>query len=83
MFTINLIPHDSHKSYYGKAKVIGNGGTVSLKSYDTIVCSITGGNFSRHWCGWSATTARHINSFRIAYGLAPISKAEWCKLPVC
>lgn len=43
----NLEPNDSHKSFYGKAKV---------KIY-------TNGNVIRLWDVWSATTGRHIASF--------------------
>ena len=69
-------------SYYGKAKVIREGDVVSLLSYDTTVCKIVNGKFIRMWDDWSATTARHINSFRVMHGLPTISKAEWNKLPV-
>ena len=79
---VNLIPTDSHKSFYGKAQVITSGGTVYLKSYDTIVAKICGNEFFRTWGGWSATTARHVNSFRNVYGFPSISKAEWVKMPV-
>ena len=81
-YAFNLIPADSHKSFYGKAVVIVDGNDVLLKSYNTIVAKIRNGEFIRTWGGWSATTARHVNSFRIKYGFAPISKGEWSKLPV-
>ena len=35
------------------------------------------GRFIRLWNGYSVTTMNHINSFRIMYGLEPISKQEW------
>ena len=82
-FTQNLIPVDSHKSFYGKAKVIIRDGKTLLKSYNTIVCEIDeNGAFKRTWYGWSATTARHIDSFRAKYGLPRINKATWCKMEV-
>lgn len=73
-----LKPVDSHKSFYGKAKVVCDGffGTRYLQSYETIVASVSyewtvdsNGQrdcipvFHRHWDGWSATTGRHIAAF--------------------
>lgn len=80
----DLIPCDSHVSFYGKARVIENRhGGAELVSYFTTVCGIDrNGNFFRLWDGWSATTARHINSFRALYNLHPISKKEWESMPV-
>ena len=76
-----LIPTDSHKSFYGKAKVIVNDNGWYLQSYDTIVCMIDNkGEFSRLWQGYSVTTMRHINAFRELMGMDPINKAAWCKL---
>lgn len=80
--TFNLTPCDNRKSFYGKAKVINDGNTIHLKSYETIVCKIVNGEFVRTWGGWSATTARHVNSFRVMYGLPCINKAEWVKMEV-
>ena len=75
---------DGRKSFYGKANVRVENGEKTLISYSTAVCRIDGdGNFIRLWDGWSATTARHINSFRMENGLGAISKAEWMKLDVC
>lgn len=69
------------KSYYGKAKVIYNdNGSVSLKSYDTIVCTIKDGNFVKLWDGYSATTMKHINDFRMMFNLPTLNKKEWDKL---
>lgn len=79
----NLIP-TRQKSYYGKAKVIEDGGVYSLQSYETIVCkySVSGG-FMRLWGGYSATTMKHINDFRNLFGLPALSKKEWEALPCC
>ena len=76
-----LIPTNSQKSFYGKAHVITDGNKILLKSYNTIVCMIENGEFKRLWSGWSATTAKHVNSFRETYGMKRIDKATWCKLP--
>lgn len=73
-----LTPHDSHKSFYGKALVIelANGSEL-LQSYSTIVMiRKSNGELIRTWNGWSATTGRHIASF------AGIGKKEYLKLPL-
>lgn len=59
-----------------------SGGTVYLRSYNTIVASIDGNGFHRHWGRWTATTAKHYNAFHEMNDLNRISKAEWCELPV-
>ena len=78
-----LSPVYGAKSFYRKAKVIETAdGRKQLKSYDTIVCEITaGGEFVKLWNGYSVTTARHINAFRALYGLPPINKPVWDKMP--
>ena len=69
------------KSYYGKAQVIYNDdGSVSLKSYDTIVCMIKDDNFVKLWDGYSATTMKHINDFRMMFNLPTLNKKGWDKL---
>ena len=76
----------TQKSYYGEAKVLTckdeDGALVLyLLSYDTVVAMVKSGKFYRLWLGWSSTTARHINSFRVAVGLPKISKKDWLNLP--
>lgn len=83
--TYLLKPENSAvKSFYGKAIVtVYSDGTADLKSYETTVCRITTtGEFKRFWNGYSATTARHINEFRMQYGLTAITKKEWLDIPV-
>lgn len=77
--TFNLQPCDSHKSFYGKAVVIiKDNDNRFLRSYDTIVCHIDeNNNFIKDWYGYSATTMRHVNSFREYYGFPKMSKKEW------
>lgn len=77
--TFDLLPCDSHKSFYGKAVVIiKDNDNRFLKSYDTIVCHIDeNNNFIKDWNDYSATTMRHINSFREYYGFPKMSKKEW------
>ena len=78
-----LVPVDFHKSFYGKAIQIQKGRTYYLKSYNTIVCAVTpSGKVKRYWNGWSATTARHVDSFLVAHGLPKMNKATWQALPL-
>lgn len=78
-----LIPADRRKSFYGKAVQIQRGRTYFLKSYSTIVCSITpSGKIKRYWDGWSATTARHVDSFLHAHDLPGLNKKQWLSIPV-
>lgn len=74
----NLIPNDSHKSFYGKAKVlVDDDGTETLVSYWTpVLRKMPDGSLQRLWGGWSATTGRHIKAF------AGINKAEYTRMQV-
>jgi len=83
--TYLLKPENSSvKSFYGKAIVtVYSDGTADLKSYETTVCRISAtGEFIRFWNGYSATTARHINEFRMQHGLTALTKKEWLEIPV-
>lgn len=78
-----LQPHNSQKSFYGKAHIIRrDDGIVELQSYDTIVGFIDGNQFHRTWDGYSVTTMNHINSFLDKFGLSGGGKAWWSKLPI-
>lgn len=57
--------YDHAKSFYGKAQIIDHhNGHIELRSYNTIVCSVTNGaNYKRLWNGHSLTTTRHIKEF--------------------
>lgn len=73
----------NQKSFYGRAKIICDENGFHLKSYDTIVCSVSNDNkFLRHWDDWSATTAKHVNSFRCALGHDKINKSAWLDMAV-
>lgn len=74
--------YDSHKSFYGKAKVEDLGKEKILYSYDTLVASIIGDTFIRLWSGYSATTMRHVNSFLEHYGYHVGGKRFWDMCPV-
>ena len=83
--SFELRPIDGRKSFYGKARVINPGnGYISLVSYDTTICSLDleTRRFVRLWDGYSATTMRHVNTFRCTYGLPAISKSDWLALPI-
>ena len=69
--TWSPVPHDSHKSFYGKALVIDYGnGKLALKSYDTIVAEYNKRTKTLTVYGWySATTARHIRAFAYELGI--------------
>ena len=71
-----LMPNDSHKSFYGKARVFEDGDTQTLVSYDTAVMRCVNGEYERLWGGWSATTGRHIKAF------SGLSKKDWDAMPV-
>jgi len=63
-YVYELLPDDSHKSFYGKAKVAVDASGETLFSYGTpIVHRDNNGNLQRLWHGWSATTGRHVKAF--------------------
>lgn len=82
MKTFELNPIDSRKSFYGKAKVNqyvnDNGEIISdLISYTTKVATFNHSTNKMTVKGWySATTARHINSFLDYYGFDTCTKKE-------
>ena len=82
MNTVNLMPTDSHKSFYGKARVMrSDDGTITLISYTTQVCRINpDGKFEKLWYGYSATTMRHIQSFCDTFGLESGGQRWWEEL---
>ena len=72
-----ISPNDSHKSFYGKARVaeLENGERV-LISYNTpVIYENNDGELFRLWWGWSATTGRHIRAF------CGLNKKEYENLP--
>jgi len=77
MNVYELTPTDGRKSFYGKARVIVDGGTETLVSYTTkVIRRDAGGTLHRLWSGWSATTGRHIAAF------CGMNKKAWDALPV-
>lgn len=90
-YTISeLIPDNSRKSFYGKAKVISfPDGMTALISYNTVVAYTDAeGNLHRVWKkgkkDWSATTGRHISAYARAYTKSgnTIGKAIWDKMAI-
>lgn len=72
-----LHPTDSRKSFYGKAKVRQENNKHTLISYETEVCTYDTETKQLVINGYySATTARHINSFISLFGFVPMSKKE-------
>lgn len=73
-----LIPNDSHKSFYGKAIVkTDEQGREVLYSYGRPVLRKEGkGKYTRLWDGWSQTTGRHVMSW------SGINKKQWDAMPV-
>lgn len=83
MIVTEMRPLNRQKSYYGKAKIIFNGGKTVLQSYNTMVCEIDGnGKFKKLWDGYSATTQKHIINFCKMYGVPCGGKSWWESLPV-
>lgn len=71
-----LMPNDSHKSFYGKALVcVHEDGTETLYSYGTAIIDRTPeGELIPRYDGWTATTGRHVKAF------CGLSKDEYFKL---
>lgn len=72
----------TQKSYYKKAYVLKDGNNLFLRSYNTIVCGIVNGKFIRYWDGYSSTTMKHVNDFRVQHELNRLSKKDWDEIQV-
>lgn len=67
------------KSFYGKAKIIRENGTIKLKSYNTIIAEIKNGKL--HINGfYSATSMRHLKEFMQQMGFTTGNKKELEKM---
>ena len=71
----DLIPENGQKSFYGKAKIVTDGITEYLYSYDTPIMALYHGVYYRLWNGWSNTTGKHIRAF------SGMNKKEYQALP--
>jgi len=70
MKVFNLIPTNGRKSFYRKARVIDDGITAKLISYETIVAEIELNTMEYTQHGdFSKTTNIHIKCFKEFYGI--------------
>ena len=86
-FNYDLSPvHTGQKSFYGKARVYayehGSDTYYTLNSYGTPVVSVYVGpdnipHIKRIWCGYSATTMRHVNELFQQHGFPKLSARAW------
>ena len=88
-FTLEAMGNCHVKSLYGRAKVrvYGNTGVYSLLSYGTEVAAgkygtgelyrIYDEDFENDKGGWSATTAKHLESFAAYMGATYGGRKEW------
>jgi hypothetical protein len=83
MSTATLSPVDGKKSFYGKCRMITGGDLTQLKSYETIVAEYDANTGIMTINGWySATTARHINSFLDHFGFKTMTKEQMLDRPI-
>ena len=67
------------KSFYGKAKIIREKGTIKLQSYNTIIAEIK--NEKLHINGfYSATSTRHLKEFIQQMGFTTKKKKQLEKM---
>lgn len=80
-----LQTHGLQKSFYKKAKVMSYENGDVLYSYNLPVAAYLHNDkqFVSLWSGWSQTTAKHIDAFRIGVGLRTIPKSVLYNLPTC
>lgn len=78
-----LIPRDGRASFYGKARVVEQGGRRYLVSYDEVMASVDGdGKVTRHSAYRSRTTDRHVKSFLETFGRDVRDGRRFRELPV-
>lgn len=77
MATTYLEPVDGRKSFYGKCRIEKDGNISYLYSYTTKVAHYNHETNQMVINGWySATTARHINSFLTHFGFDTCTKKQ-------
>lgn len=75
-----LVPSNSRKSFYGRARVIEIAGAHCLRSYDTVVGCVDKDGVTHRYSDWDSKTTRcHVKSFCEQFSDID-SKAFW-KLP--
>lgn len=67
------------KSFYNKAKVLRENGTIKLQSYNIIVAEISNGK-AKIFGFYSSTTTRHIKEFLKQMGFEVGTKSKLEKL---
>ena len=72
----------SLEDFNTRALIIPTESGSILKSYYTEVCKIENGKFIRLWEGFSVTTLKHINAYRLHFGFKALSKREWIEMEV-
>ena len=76
-----LKPTSGQKSYWGKAFVAtGRDGRCILYSYNTPIIEVSAdrNKIKTYWCGYSATTMKHINDFMAGlYGDREMNGKKW------
>lgn len=76
---VELYPVDCRKSFYGKAgEYSDKEGNYWLRSYNTIVAKIKGGELYVRG-EYSYTTNRHVYSFARKHGIACYNVNDMCK----
>lgn len=79
------LPSDGtgRKSFYGKAKILEDGNSATLYSYNTPVAKITDGVFEElDYSPKSQTTNRHIKQFKKFYGIEANKKVSSTIKPI-
>lgn len=65
------------QSFYGKAKIVEDGNTATLYSYNTPVAKIVDGKFEElDYAPHSQTTNRHIKQFKKFYDISAETHPE-------
>lgn len=84
MLNYDLPCRDGHKSFYGKARIVEDGGTFTLISYTTEICTYDSVHHDlvKHNPVATNTTRRHIRSFLQHFGLNEYSNDQWDNLPL-
>ena len=82
MITVLIPIYINQSRFYGKATIEMQNNVLTLYSYNVRICKIANGKFYKFFDGYTATTMRHINEFRMQNGLQKLSKKEWLKLEV-
>ena len=71
------------QSFYGKAKIVEDGNTATLYSYNTPVAKIVDGKFEElDYYPHSQTTSRHIKQFKKFYDIEASKKVRGTEKPI-